>query len=304
MTSLDAETMQPAHPTATRMGVWGLGAMGAPMARHLLTAHGSLTVLARRERPELVAAGATWAATARDLAAGCDAILMMLPDLPQLEEHLEGPDGLLAGVGESGLLLMIGSTSSPVAVRELAERLSGAGIRVVDCPVSGGEDGAIAGTLSIMLGGDAADTDRAAALLAPCGVPVRLGPLGAGEVAKACNQLVVAATILALGEATELADRSGVDPGALWQLLGGGYAGSRLLESRRDRLVAGDDSPSGIASYMVKDLRFAADIAAATGTSPALLPSLRAAFDEIVERGLGDRDITVTRRFTAERSGA
>ncbi|WP_285138176.1 NAD(P)-dependent oxidoreductase [Microbacterium sp. lyk4-40-TSB-66] len=284
-----------------RLGVWGLGAMGEPMAHHLLSARGSLAVHARRERPGLTGAGATWAATARELAEATDAVLVMLPDLPQLEEHLDGPDGLLAGVGDRDFLLMIGSTSSPVGVRDLAGRLPD-GIRVVDCPVSGGEDGAKAGTLSIMLGGDETDTDRATALLAPCGTPVRLGPLGAGEVAKACNQMVVAATILALGEATELAARSDVDPAALWQLLGGGYAGSNLLQSRRDKLVSGDDSPSGVASYMVKDLRFAADIAAATGTSPALLPALRDAFDEIVERDLGDRDIAVTRRFTAERS--
>ncbi|MFZ8756822.1 NAD(P)-dependent oxidoreductase [Microbacterium sp. HMH0099] len=301
MTPLDEETGPSSPADSIRLGVWGLGAMGEPMARHLLTARGSVTVHARRERPALSEAGALWAQTARELAAGTDAVLVMLPDLPQLEEHLDGPDGLLAGIDGRDFLLMIGSTVSPVGVRDLAGRLPD-GIRVVDCPVSGGEDGARAGTLSIMLGGEPADTERAAALLAPCGRPVRLGPLGAGAVAKACNQMVVAATILALGEATELAARSDVDPAALWELLAGGYAGSNLLESRRDKLVAGDDSPSGIASYMVKDLRFAADIAAATDTRPALLPALRAAFDEIVERDLGERDIAVTRRFTAERS--
>src|SRR5690606_15603099 len=158
------------------------------------------------------------------------AVLSMLPGLPQLEQALAGDDGLLAGLGdEHRLLLMIGSTSSPTGVRELAARLDEATdgrVRVVDSPVSGGVDGAEAGTLSIMLGGDEADTARAARLLAPCGQPVHLGPLGAGEVAKACNQLVVAATITALGEATVLAERSGIDLDALWTLLGGGYAGS------------------------------------------------------------------------------
>lgn len=301
MTSLDDETGSFPAPPDVRLGVWGLGVMGEPMTRHLLDARGAVTIHARRERPALVAAGAQWAATARELAAATDAVLVMLPDLPQLEENLGGPDGLLAGVGNRPFLLMIGSTSSPVGVRALADRLPD-GIHVVDCPVSGGEDGAKAGRLSVMLGGSPADTELAAALLAPCGTPVRLGPLGAGEVAKACNQMVVAATILALGEATELAARSDVDPAALWELLGGGYAGSNLLQSRRDKLVSGDDSPSGIAEYMVKDLGFAADVATATDTRPALLPALRAAFDEIVERGLGGRDIAVTRRFTAERS--
>ncbi|MFJ3958109.1 NAD(P)-dependent oxidoreductase [Arthrobacter sp. NPDC090010] len=290
--------------TTTTLGIIGLGAMGAPMAKHLLARHGSLAITARRPQPELTEAGATWAATPREVAAAADALLVMLPDLPQLEEVLSGDDGILAGVRGSGLLLMIGSTSSATGVRALAERLAtetDGRVRVVDCPVSGGEDGANAGTLSIMLGGTDDDAALATELLSPCGTPVHLGPLGAGQVAKACNQMVVSATILALGEATVLADRSGIDLDKMWGLLSGGYAGSRLLDSRRDKLVSGDDSPSGVAKYMVKDLASAAEIAAATGTNPALLPALRSAFDEIVASGLGDQDISVSRRFVAER---
>ena len=276
--------------------------MGRPMADRLLAAHGRLVIHARRPQPELLAAGASWAQTPRELASRVDVLLMMLPDLPPFEAMLDGPDGLLADAGD--LLILIGSTSSAPAVRAFAERVSDqtdGRVRVVDCPVSGGEDGAIAGTLSIMLGGAPDDAAVAAEVLAPCGTPVLLGPLGAGEVAKACNQLVVSATIMALGEATVLADRSGLDLDALWSLLSGGYAGSRLLDSRREKLITGDDSPSGIARYMVKDLGFAADIADATGTSPVLLPALRAAFDELVAAGLGDRDIAVSRRFIASR---
>jgi len=299
--SSDAATS--GHRTGA-IGVIGLGAMGEPMVRRLLGGGSRVLITGRSPRPALVEAGASWAATPRELAAGAGAVLSMLPDLPELEQALDGPDGLLAGLGDGELLLLIGSTSSAPAVRSLAERLATetqGRVRVVDCPVSGGVDGAEAGSLSIMLGGSAEDAERAATLLAPCGRPVHLGPLGAGEVAKACNQLVVAATITALGEATVLADRSGLDLDALWTLLGGGYAGSNLLESRRDKLVRGDDSPSGIARYMIKDLGFAADIAAVTGTSPALLPALREFFDEIVARGYGDRDIAVSRRVVAER---
>ncbi|MGG5172237.1 NAD(P)-dependent oxidoreductase [Pseudarthrobacter sp. J1738] len=290
--------------TNSALGMIGLGAMGAPMAHHLLAKHGTLTITGRRPQPELVNSGATWVNTARELAANVDAVLLMLPDLPQLEEVLSGEQGLLAGVRDTGLLLMIGSTSSATGVRELAERLAtetNGLVRVVDCPVSGGEDGANAGTLSVMVGGEKDDADLAATLLAPCGNPVHLGPLGAGQVAKACNQMVVSATILALGEATVLADRSGIDLEKMWDLLSGGYAGSRLLDSRKDKLVSGDDSPSGMAKYMVKDLASAAEIAEATGTNTALLPTLRAAFDEIVASGLGDQDIAVSRRFVAER---
>ncbi|WP_029260546.1 MULTISPECIES: NAD(P)-dependent oxidoreductase [unclassified Microbacterium] len=288
--------------SSVTVGVVGLGAMGRPMADRLLAARGGLVIHARRPQPELLAAGASWAPTPRELASRVDVLLMMLPDLPPFEAMLDGPDGLLADAGD--LLILIGSTSSAPAVRALADRVgaqTGGRVRIVDCPVSGGEDGAVAGTLSIMLGGDPDDAAVAAEVLAPCGTPVLLGPLGAGEVAKACNQLVVSATIMALGEATVLAERSGLDLDALWSLLSGGYAGSRLLDSRREKLVTGDDSPSGIAQYMVKDLGFAADIAEATGTSPVLLPTLRAAFDELVAAGLGDRDIAVSRRFIASR---
>ncbi|MFE5407933.1 NAD(P)-dependent oxidoreductase [Microbacterium sp. NPDC056569] len=296
---LDDET---AVPATTTIGCIGLGAMGAPMARRLIAAGRRVVFHGRRRSSELQAAGAEWTDTPRALAERAGAVLVMLPDLPELEAMLDGPDGLLAGATD--LLVMIGSTSSATAVRELAGRLraeTGGRVRVVDCPVSGGVDGATAGTLSIMLGGDPDDTARAAKLLAPCGRPVVLGPLGAGEVAKACNQLVVAATILALGEATVLAERSGIDPRALWDLLGGGYAGSNLLASRKEKLITGDDEPSGLAKYMVKDLRFATAVAEATGTNAVVLPVVRSAFDEIVAAGLGDRDIAVTRRFVAAR---
>ena len=289
-------------PSEWRVGVIGLGAMGAPMALHLLEARRDVVITARSPRPQFLEAGATWASTPRELAEQVDALLVMLPDLPQLEENLGGPDGLLAGADE--LLLMVGSTTSAPGIRALADRLAAetdGRVRVVDCPVSGGEGGAIAGTLSIMLGGAEPDASIAAELLAPCGTVVHLGPLGAGQVAKACNQLVVSATILALGEATVLADRSGIDLDAMWSLLSGGYAGSNLLDARKQKLVTGDDSPSGVAKYMVKDLRSADEIAEATGTSPVLLPTLRAAFDELVADGFGDRDIAVARRFIAER---
>ena len=291
--------MDPQQPT---IGVLGLGAMGAPMTRRLLEAGKHVVISSRREKPDLVTAGATWASTPREVGAAADAVLLMLPDLPEVEEVLDGPDGLLAEAGD--LLVMIGSTSSATGVRELDQRLraaSGDRVRVLDCPVSGGQDGAEAGTLSIMVGGTEEDAALAGELLAPCGNPVHLGPLGAGEVAKACNQMVVAATILAIGEASVLAERSGLDLEQMWTLLGGGYAGSTLLRSRHRKVVDGEYSASGMAKYMVKDLTFATDVAEVTGTNAALLPALHAAFTELVENGLGDLDMSVTRKFVEER---
>ncbi|WP_175414091.1 NAD(P)-dependent oxidoreductase [Agrococcus sp. SGAir0287] len=285
------------------VGVIGLGAMGRPMAEHLLRVRGRLRITGRsRRHADLEERGATWADTPRELADGADVVLSMLPDLPQLEAALDGPDGMLAA--GRPLLLLVASTSSSVGVRALAQRLdreSDGRIRVVDCPVSGGVDGATAGTLSIMLGGADADVAEAAEVLEPCGTPVHLGPLGAGEVAKAANQLVVGATMLAIAEATVLAERSGIDVDRMWTLLAGGYAGSNLLRSNHRRLVEEDYAPGGLARYMVKDLGFATDVAEATGTHAALLPALRAAYAELVERGLGDDDLSVARRFVAER---
>lgn len=288
------------------VGVIGTGAMGAPMALHLLREHGAVHFTARRALPRLSEAGATAHATARELAEACQLVLLMLPDLPQIREVIGGPDGLLAGVvDERELLLVVGSTCSAPGVRELDREVraaTGGRVRVVDAPVSGGEDGAKAGNLSIMMGGSEADCTTAAAALAPCGSSVRLGEIGAGQVAKACNQLVVSATILALGEASVLAERSGLDTRAMWDLLDGGYAGSRLLTTRKERLITGDDSPSGAAAYLLKDLRSGLEVAADSGTRAHLLPALEATFSAIVDAGLGERDMSVTRTFIARES--
>ena len=273
------------------------------MAANLLSKGATAVAITGRDKARysgLLGAGAVWHDTPRSLASSVDAILLMLPDLPEVEAVLSGPDGVLAGSFDH-LLLIISSTSSPTGVRELAHRLQRAShsvVAVVDAPVSGGSDGAVAGTLSIMVGGADDDVAQAIPILSACGNPVHLGPLGSGQVAKACNQMIVAATILALGEAAVLAHRSGLDLDQLFTLLAGGYAGSRLLDTRRERLVTEDYSPSGIARYMVKDLDFATAAIEATDTHPALLPAVRAAFAELTRLGLGEYDIAVTRRYT------
>ncbi|HSU35606.1 MAG TPA: NAD(P)-dependent oxidoreductase [Propionibacteriaceae bacterium] len=288
------------------IGVIGLGMMGRPMAVNLLEhSDGAVHITGRgRDRyADLLDAGAVWHETARSLASEVGILLLMLPDLPQVEEILTGPDGILAAE-PADLLLIISSSSSPVGVRELADRLhhtTAGAVRVIDAPVSGGVDGAEAGTLSIMVGGEDRDVAQAQPVLAACGNPVHLGPLGSGQVAKACNQMIVASTILALGEAAVLADRSGIDLAEMFRLLGGGYAGSRILETRGDRIVNEDYSPSGVAKYMVKDLGFATAVAEATDTHVVLLPAIKAAFEELTAQGHGDHDIAVTRRYVSQR---
>ena len=299
-------TMRQSGPqkiVAAAVGFIGLGIMGQPMALNLLSRKPGIAVIVHHRSSdrvtELVAAGASFAETPRDLAARADIIVFMLPDLPQVDEVLDGPDGLLAGVSRETLLI-ISSTSSASRIRQLQERLTiqtGGKVTIVDAPVSGGEEGAIAGTLSIMVGGSDRDVSRAIPVLSRMGNPVHLGPLGSGEIAKYCNQMIVASTIMALGEAAVLAHRSGLDLGALFANLQGGYAASRVLDTRKDRIVSGDFGSSGLAKYMVKDLTFAREEAAQSGTVASQLDVLFETFTDLTRRGFGDQDISVTRAY-------
>ena len=288
------------------VGFIGLGLMGAPMARAALAGLGPGGVVVSARTPDkaapLVAAGARWAPTARDVADAASVVVLMVPDLPDVEQLLDGPDGLLAG--DSPLILAVGATVSPIGVRALGERVrtqTDGRVRIIDCPVSGGREGAEAATLAIMVGGEDEPVAAALPVLRLLGRPVHLGPLGAGAVAKACNQMIVGATVLALGEATVLAERSGLDVAALLDLLQGGYANSRVLETRRSRFVSHDYTPSSAARYLRKDLGFAMETACATGARAVQLPASAAAFDELVAAGYGDRDIAVTQAFIAGR---
>lgn len=230
-----------------------------------------------------------------------DILISLLPDVSQLEDALaRSPEAL----GNAHLLIVVASTSSPEAVRRLAAELHDrhAGrIRLIDAPVSGGTDGAEAGTLSIMIGGSVHDAAEAIPVLSLFGTPRHLGPLGAGQIAKACNQLIVASTIFALGEATAVAARAGLDVRAMWELLAQGYAGSRVLTTRLDRLVSEDYSVSGPAKFMVKDLGFAREEARNTQTRTDLLNLLSDEFLQLVDAGFGEHDISVTRAFIESR---
>ncbi len=301
--------MQDVHEVTTaavRVGMIGLGSMGMPMARNLLAAGVARQVSVFGRSPDKLTpaleAGAERCDTPRALAAQSDVVITVLPDLPQLEALIDGEEGLLAGLA-GPLLLVICSTSSPEGVRALARQLddkSQGRIRVLDAPLSGGTDGAEAGRLSIMVGGDETDFTFARPVLETMGTPVLLGPLGAGEVAKACNQMVVAATMVALAEATTIAERAGLDVEKLLTCLGGGYAGGRFLASRQQRLIDKDYTPSGIARYMIKDLGFARDEAAQQQVITPQLSTLLTLYQDLGARGLGELDLTVTQRYIAE----
>jgi len=213
---------------------------------------------------------------------------------------------MIAGIHRPTILI-IGSTSSAEGVRELAAELISATngmLRVADAPVSGGADGAAAATLSIMVGGTDEDFATIEPLLATMGTPVLLGPLGSGQVAKACNQMIVASTMLALSEAAVIAERSGLDVAAFLDVLSGGYAGSRLLDSRKQRLIEKDYAVSGPAKFMVKDLDFARAAAESTTTTTPQLTMLQKVYADLVDRGFGDQDLSVAHAYVAALSGS
>ncbi|OYN89361.1 NAD(P)-dependent oxidoreductase [Parenemella sanctibonifatiensis] len=289
------------------MGLIGPGRMGAPMASNILAGGLGVHVMARRPEAaaELVDQGATVAARAADLPAACATVLAVLPDLPQLQPLLEGPDGLYAGAAAhpEPTVLVICSTSSPQGVRDLAAEAAEATngqLRVVDAPISGGEVGAQNAQLAIMVGGAEEDIQQVLPALAHCGTPTVMGALGSGEVAKACGQLIVAATMAAVAEASVLAESAGLDISALMDALGAGLADSRLLQQKRDKIVNRDYSTTGALAYMRKDLGFASQEAAVHGTELQLTEKLREMYGQVVDAGLGEQDLAVIHHFLRE----
>jgi len=225
-----------------RLGFIGLGAMGRPMAGHLLAGGYSLAVWARRQATAqpLVEAGATLCATPAELARRSDIVFTMVTTGADVEQVLFGPEGLGEGLAPGALLIDM-STIAPGHARRLATRLTAQGVDMLDAPVSGGAAGAGAATLAIMVGGQSTALERARPLFNRLGKTlVHVGDHGAGQVAKACNQVVMVGFIAAVAEALHLAQAAGADPARVCQALAGGSAGSRVLEVFGGRMAARD----------------------------------------------------------------
>jgi 2-hydroxy-3-oxopropionate reductase len=246
-----------------RIGFIGLGVMGKPMARNLLARGFPLVVHSRSRGPvdELVAAGAEAAESPADVARRARVILTMVPDSPDVVSVLEGPKGVF-GALEPGALLIDHSTIAPAVARRLADRAASMGSAMLDAPVSGGEVGAINASLSIMVGGDAAAFERARPILEAMGNPERIihiGPSGAGQLCKVCNQMVIGGTLVSVCEAFALARKAGVDPARVRAALLGGFASSRVLEAHGERILQSNYKPGFRTKLFAKDLRIAAD---------------------------------------------
>jgi 2-hydroxy-3-oxopropionate reductase len=229
----------------SRIGFIGLGLMGKPMAKNLLKAGYPVTVFNRSPAPmdELAAAGARLATSPMHLAQECDVVLTCVSDSPDVEMVVLGENGVLAGA-RPGLLYIDNSTIAPAMARKVYAALKAKGVAALDAPVSGGDIGAQQGTLSIMVGGDVAAFERALPILQAIGKTIiHVGEAGAGQVTKACNQIVVALTVQGVAEALMLAKQSGVDPAKVRDALLGGFAQSRVLEVHGQRMIDGMFQP-------------------------------------------------------------
>jgi 2-hydroxy-3-oxopropionate reductase len=275
-----------------RIGFIGLGIMGKPMAGNLIAAGYSLTVHSRGSGPaeELAARGATAAESPREVAAASDVVITMLPDSPDVEAVVLGADGIAEGIREGALFVDM-STIGPATSRKIAAVLSERGVDAVDAPVSGGEPAAQSGNLSIMAGGSEDAVDRARPIFDVLGKSTtHIGPAGAGQVAKAANQVVVALTIQAVAEALVLARKAGVDPARVREALLGGFAQSRVLDVHGQRMLDGNYDPGFKLHLHRKDLAIALQLGREEQSPLFATAQAAELMDALLAQGGGDRD--------------
>ncbi len=275
-----------------KVGFIGLGIMGRPMALNLLKGGFDVSVWARRAESmqPLAAAGAKTAASPMQLARAVDLVISMVADAPDVEQVLLGENGV-AAAQKAGLVAVDMSTILPAAARDIAARLQVCGVDFLDAPVSGGEVGAIAGTLSIMVGGSAAAFEQARPVFACLGQNiVHVGDSGAGQVAKAANQIVTGVGVLTVAEALNFAAKNGVDPAKVREALLGGFAYSKILENHGQRMLDRNFKP-GFKSWMhQKDMNIVMQSAHELGLCLPVAAATAQMFNAMVGAGLGEED--------------
>jgi len=273
--------------TTVRVGFIGLGIMGKPMARNLMKGGHRLIVFNRSRSPvdELAKEGATAAVSPRAVAEQADVVITVLPDSPDVREVVLGRGGVLEGL-RPGAIFVDMSTISPIITQEIAAAVEAKGAQMLDAPVSGGEKGAIEGTLSIMVGGPAEVVAKVRPLFDAMGKNiVHVGTHGAGQVTKACNQIVVALTIQAVSEALVLAAKAGVDPAKVREALLGGFAQSRILDLHGQRMLDRNFKPGFKVQLHQKDLGIALGTGRSLGVPLPATAVVQQAFSALV--GLG-----------------
>jgi 3-hydroxyisobutyrate dehydrogenase len=294
-----------ANNAVERVGFVGLGTMGLFMASNLARAGFPLTVWNRTasRADDVVALGATRAATPAEVGRASDIVVACLTDSPQVEEVLFGADGLAEGLTE-GTLFIDCSTLSPLKAQEFAQRLAAGGVDMLDAPVSGGSEGAKNAALSIMVGGEEPAFSRAGSVLGAMGKSItHLGPVGAGQWAKAINQVILAGVYLGVAEGVTLGLKAGLDVEKVIGAIKGGAAGSWVLENRSGRMIE-DDYPLGFKiSLHRKDLGIGLELAQSVGASLPVA-SLAATFEDgLIAQGYGDDDNSALARPIRTLSG-
>ena len=279
-----------------RIGFVGLGIMGLPMAKNLLDAGYEVVGHNRSSAPveELVEYGGEDGGSPAGVAEATDVVLLCLPDSPDVELVVLGegdePDPVIDGVSE-GMTVIDHSTIAPTVAERVADELAGVGVAALDAPISGGEEGAIEGTLSIMVGGDGDALDAQRDVLSVMGETVtHCGPPGAGQVTKACNQIVVANTMEAVSEALVFAEKAGADLEAVVSAISGGAAGCWTLDNRAPTMIRGDFDPGFFATYQYKDLRIATGAGEEFGSPMPITQVTHDMYKAMEENGLGRDD--------------
>jgi 3-hydroxyisobutyrate dehydrogenase len=279
--------------------------MGAAMAANIARAGFPLIVWNRTpgKAAKVIELGATEVATPAELAGSVDIVVSCLRDTPDVEQVLFGENGVAAGSPHPALVVDC-STISPDATRDFAARLRSAGTGLVDAPVSGGSEGAVQGTLTIFVGGDDSDVERAQPVLEAMGRTItHMGPVGAGQAAKAVNQVIIAGSYLGVAEGLVLAMKEGLDLDLLVGALSGGAAQSWVLANRSARMIA-DEYPLGFkVSLHRKDLGIALEMARRTGASLQVAELAAGTEDGLIADGHGDEDVSALARAVRRRSG-
>lgn len=287
------------------VGFIGLGLMGRPMALNLIKAGHRVHVWSRRSESmqPLLDAGAGDCAGAAEVARHASVTISMVSDAPDVEQVTLGADGIADGAG-AGHIHIDMSTIAPAAAQTIAARLAERGIVALDAPVSGGEPGAIAGTLTIMVGGDAAACARVQPLFAAMGKSItRIGEAGAGQVAKACNQIITGVGVASVAEALNFAARSGVDGAKVREALLGGFAYSRILENHGQRMLARNFKPGFKAWMHQKDVRIVMDEAHRLGLALPTAAATMQLFNAMAGSGLGEDDSVALLKLLERMSG-
>ncbi len=284
----------------------GMGTMGAPMALNILAAGHEVTVHNRtREREEAVAKeGAQRAASPKEAAQGAEIIITCVSDTPDVEDIMLADNGIIQGAQPASIVVDM-STISPTVTRRIAAELNKKNIKMLDAPVSGGSEGAQKGTLSIMIGGEADDVAKALPVLEAMGKTItHVGTIGAGQITKAINQIIISGTYMTVAEGLTLGIKAGLDMHKVVQAVSGGAAGSWILDNRADNVIQ-NEYPLGFRVKLHrKDLGIALNAARELGVTLPCTAFVEQIENGLIAQGYGDEDVSAIARTIREQSGA